>query len=289
MNKPVSLDAALRRVSRKAEQTFNKAVSYGDNINAPAFGPIWIAWTADGEEQILPPARNDRDYVTKIMPGALREYFREIGAVRYATIAEIWVGTSGPEVRPSKDPNRTEAIQIMIEDLSGERIIGMRKIVRPPGRKPYLEALEVRGGSEMIGRFCDLLLPDFSAMTGDQLIAALSTHKSQEAHSLTQEVWRRLLQGEPRLRYSLDLPDDDQDRGFFARIPGVPIGVTGRRDPGNGELCIGGIGPDLDAEKLAEAEDLYEMVSGEEAEALISLVVAKLQNNGGTEDERTIN
>ena len=161
----------------------------------------------------------------------------------------------------------------------------MRKIVRPKGRKPYLDKLEVRDGAEMLGRFCGLLLPDYAAMTGDQLIAALSVHKPHEALVLTQEIWRRLRQGEPALRYSRDLPEAEGDV-FIARVPGVPIAVVGCRDPGNGELCVGGVGPDLNAKQLAEAETCCEMVTGQEAARLISLITVKLHNGWLIETDR---
>ena len=75
----------------------------------------------------------------------------------------------------------------------------------------------------------------------------------------------------PRIRRSSELPDD-VGRVFVTNVPGAPIQVMGRRDPANGELCLGSVMQPDQSDIAAWTPDWVEIVTGPEAERLILAV-----------------
>lgn len=266
----VPMAAFMRKLSRQAEKTFAR---YG------GIDMSWVAITADGREALVgtPVTKDAKDDLAERM----RTFFKEHGVVRFGCVYEAWGAPGVDPQRPSEHPDRMEIIGIQIEDISGEMMMGMRRIMRPAGGKPYLAALELdEQGAPPVGRFSGLLLPDYATMPADGLIDAMRANKAlnpRARQALYAEISRRMGVGEPRVRGSFELPADE-GTVFVARDPAAPIEVMGRRAQ-SGELCIGAImvpRPHLD---LDAAPIPVELVTGPEAERLISLVLAKLAAN----------
>src|SRR5262249_52792524 len=127
MSTRIPLDALIRRVSRTAEQMFDKQ---GD------IDPIWLVETARGEQHTLivpiiadsPLASADKkDQIAAKM----HEYFAEHDIVRYARATECWT-LGEPALGSTEDqhalryaamgytfanhPDRREVVQIQAED-----------------------------------------------------------------------------------------------------------------------------------------------------------------------------
>lgn len=289
MAKPLpALDAVLRRVSRDAVKTYKKCATVGRDPHDLLIGLVWMAWDADNKEHCVQTPMGDADDRDKIVD-TMRKFFRERRIVRYAVLSEAWIG-SGGKMRPSENPDRREVVYIAVEDASGERIFGIHQIFRPKGRKAYLGKLEVTD-VDIGGRFCELLLPDYSVMSGDELIAAMWPKTMNEA--LSGELSKRLTQGEPPLRRTFDLDEKDEGTRFFAHTPGAPLAVIGQR-ASDGELYVEGFvaaaaAAALTATKGDAAECGIEIVGEQEAERLIGLVMAKLHNSTQTPERRTLN
>jgi hypothetical protein len=151
----VTLDAFLRRASRHAENIFNEDGELEFYI---------IAQLADGKVDIMvvpdatrgsPPdaAAAFRDSLAI----KLREMFRDRGVVKYAVIAEYWMGKMPPVGESiSTDPDRQEVVAILAADKD-RGIYATREIIRPERRRPYLGKLEMLANPS--GRFTDLLMP----------------------------------------------------------------------------------------------------------------------------------
>ena len=158
--KPITLEAMARRLSRLADDTFEKFGELPDML--------WLVDAADDEKlhmMILPPIEGEMD----VIAAAVRRYFAEHAVTRYARAAEVWYSEHpiehrteilrrGTVTRPSRDPQRKEAVAIFAEDKT-KQLGGVREIIRPPNGKPYLGKLELEDNSinAGLGRFANLL------------------------------------------------------------------------------------------------------------------------------------
>jgi hypothetical protein len=158
--KPITLEAMARRLSRLADDTFEKFGELPDML--------WLVDATDelGMHMMVLPTTERR---MELMPAGLRDYFAEHGVTRYARASEVWYSEhpiehrteilrQGLVTRPSRDPRRKEAVAIFAEDKTKE-LCGMREIIRPPNGKPYLGKLELVDNSinAGLGRFANLL------------------------------------------------------------------------------------------------------------------------------------
>jgi hypothetical protein len=151
-------------------------------------------------------------------------------------------------------PDRREVVQLEAAD-GYELIWALRDIIRPSHGKPYLGKMSAIERPEGIaGRFLDLLPRKGYAETGQR-----------EPPSL------------PRIRSSSELADD-VGRVFVTAVLDAPFQLTGRRDPANSELCVGGIvGVPKDAPwPPPDQPSWIEVVTGPEAERLILSVHFRL-------------
>lgn len=144
----IPLDALIRRVSRIAEQRFNRE---GE------IDPIWLVETVSGEQQIIVSpvmalsALATSDYKDKLA-AKMRETFADLDVVRYARAAECW--TVDAEMIEEQfaqhyaalgytlanHPSRREVVLFEAEDGT-EVLTAFRDIVRPAHGKPYLGKL----------------------------------------------------------------------------------------------------------------------------------------------------
>jgi len=259
MTKRIPLDALIRRVSRMAEQIFDKQ---GD------IDPIWLVETVSGEQHMIvspivapsPLASHDlKDRIAEKM----REYFAEHDIIRYARATEAWTLNHSKEMTPEQHalqyaamgytyvhhPDRREVVAFYAEDDT-EVLIALRDIIRPAHGKPYL------GELGLIERFDSIE----SRWTG------LLPSKGHE------QALRERPAPEPSryVRFSRDLPDD-VGTVFVTAVPNAPFQLTGRRDPANGELCVGAIvgGPKDAPWPPPDQPSWIEVVTGLEAERLI--------------------
>jgi len=263
MTKRIPLDALIRRVSRMAEQMFDRQ---GD------VDPIWLVETASGEQHaIITPViagspLEAADVKDKIA-AEMRKHFIEHDIVRYACAMEAWT-LAGPERKqvPTTEqaaleyaamgytlahhPDRREAVCIEAEDGT-EFLTAFRDIIRPAHGKPYLDKLGP------IERFDGIAMGRW---------AGLLPSKEHE-----QALRERPPAAEPRrVRFSRELPDD-VGSVFVTAVPNAPIQLTGRRDPANGELCVDSVlgGPTGAPWPPPDTPDWIEVVTGPEAERLI--------------------
>jgi hypothetical protein len=271
--KSVPIDAFVRRVSREVE----RIIGAGGEVNGYCF-----IQHANGHEKMLSIRFPSSAFEAGVLARTLRSLLRRIGIVRYAITVEIWHAPDATVQQQPKDhPNRTEAAIIMAEDDTGAQMTCHRYIHRPPGRAPHLGSLEMTGAQLPLPRFGwpeGLLLDDHSTASGDQLIASLmSKSEGRASEMITDEVFWRIGLGEPRVRFSKELAEDE-GAVFAASMPGAPLGIGGRRDPRNGELCVGSIIHGVDIASLLSAPKMgfVEHVTGPEAERLIGTVMEKL-------------
>jgi hypothetical protein len=234
----VPLDAFLRRASRIVEDEF------GEKGEIP---PSWFLVTASGQTHavVMPfPATGEDPFADNVKNKGvafMRDYFKKCDVVRYAHVAEAWMGTKPASVRASMDPNRIEIVSLIVEDRDGA-CCGRREIIRPASGKPYLGKLELADESPKLGysRFGNLLY-------------------------------------QPRPRSSDELPDDE-GTVFVTNVPDAPFQIIGRRGP-TGELFVGRIftprngGATMSSEELPSAPLKAEVVDGEEGRKLISDVM----------------
>ena len=257
----IPLDALIRRVSRIAEQRFNRE---GE------IDPIWLVETVSGEQQIIvspvmaPSALATSDYKDKLA-AKMRETFADLDVVRYARAAECW--TVDAEMIEEQfaqhyaalgytlanHPSRREVVLFEAEDGT-EVLTAFRDIVRPAHGKPYLGKLgAIERPRGLYGRWLGLLPSKGHA----------EALRERPQHNST------LL---PRIRNSNELPDD-VGRVFVTAVPDAPIQLVGRRDPETGEPCVvGALGPprkDIPAPSGDDLPSYIEVVTGPEAERLI--------------------
>jgi len=240
----VPLDAFLRRVSRMIEKRFDEMGEVD---------PSWALVTAGGKRHMVvmafPSTVEDPygDKAKKAGVAIMRDYFREHYVVRYAFVTEMWLGTKSSSVRPVLDPNRREAVLLLVEDRGGA-FTAWREIIRPANSKPYLGKLELLidgSPAPRYSRFGNLLY-------------------------------------QPRPRSSSELPDDE-GTVFITNVPDAPFQIIGRRGP-TGELFVGRLTKlredrtTLSPEELA-AGPRVEVIAGEEGQRLISDVVRWLPKN----------
>jgi hypothetical protein len=262
----IPLAALIRRVSRMAEQMFDKQ---GD------IDPIWLVENASGEQHmIVSPiyaespleAADKKDRIAAKM----REYFTEHGIVRYVRAVEGWTleGSSlgaaddTDEQRAlryaamgytfAKHPARREVVQIHGEDDT-EALWALRDIIRPANGKPYLGKLGPIERYEQVTSRWSGLLPS------KEHAAALRERPPEEPPK--------------RVRFVREL-GGHFGRTFATAVPNAPIQLVGSRDPKTGELCVGAIvGPpkDGDQRSIPDWSDVpeIEVVTGPEAELLI--------------------
>jgi len=260
MTQPVPLEALLRRLSRMAEQHFNRV---GD------IDPMWLVETASGEQRVIvspivaPSPLAAADYKDQLAD-KMRELFAENGVVRYARAMECWTIPGSGEMTCEQralqyaalgytfanHADRREIVDISAED-STQFLRAFRDIIRPAGGKPYLGKLSaIERQDQVEGRWLGLL-----PSTGHA--AALRERPSAQ---------------EPRrIRSSSELADD-VGTVFVTAVAGAPLQIYGRRDPANGELCVGGVAMpkgDHRLEMIAANLGGVELVTGPEAERLI--------------------
>jgi hypothetical protein len=263
MTKRAPLDALIRRVSRMAEQMFDR---HGD------IDPIWLVETASGEQHtivspIIAPsplaAAAEKDRIAAEM----RNYFAENDVVRYACAKEAWT-LADPERKQmptteqaaleyaamgytlANHPERREVVTIDAEDGT-KFLTALRDIIRPAHGKPYL------GKLGPIERFDGIVTSRWTGLLpSKEHAAALRERPSAE---------------EPRrVRFSSELVDD-VGRVFVTAVPNAPIQLTGRRDPATDELCVGAVvgGPKHAPWPPPDTPNWIEVVTGSEAELLI--------------------
>jgi hypothetical protein len=95
-------------------------------------------------------------------------------------------------------------------------------------------------------------------------------HKQEKPLGESEMNRRERRRAEAYVRFSSELPDD-VGRVFATAVPNAPFQLTGRRDPANGELCIGRVvRPPKDMPwPPSRVVRRIEVVTGPEAERLI--------------------
>jgi hypothetical protein len=263
----VPLEALLRRMSRLAEQHFDR---HGD------LDPIWLVETAAGEQQIfITPVYAGNALAAADVKDQIaeqgRKLFRDLNVVRYACAMECWFAPLGDDSMSDEQvglryaalgytfanhPQRREGVSIQAEDET-ELLMANREIVRPAHGRAYLGKLgAIERPTQMRGRLVGLL--------------------SSKAHAQAAKEASPASDLLPRIRSSSELPDD-VGRVFVTNVLGAPLQILGRRDPVTGELCFGSaIFPRPGAPKhdtfVADLPADVEVVTGPEAERLILAV-----------------
>jgi hypothetical protein len=103
--------------------------------------PRYIAVTAAGQVFIVPPPPCDRQTATNLV----RELFVEHDVVAYVYFDEAYIaeGKTKEEAFAGLDRQQHEAVVISAESEREGQRFALRKIVRPTGRKAYLEPLVI--------------------------------------------------------------------------------------------------------------------------------------------------
>jgi hypothetical protein len=147
-----TLDAFLRRASRAAEDMFN---------DVGEVEQFFLVEDANGHRgMIVAPSPSSAEHKDALRDKIV-EMFREMRVVRYACVAKVWVSKVSksvpfPVMRPSQDPERIEAVSILVDD--GVTNLGMlREIVRPTHGKPYLAKGDELDKGKSRGRWAGLL------------------------------------------------------------------------------------------------------------------------------------
>ena len=271
MTKRVPLDALLRRVSRIAEQRFNRDCE---------IDPIWLVESANGEQRVIvspitAPSGSAAAAYKDALGEKMREIFAEHDVARYARAMECWVAPLGGNTDEQvarryaalaysleNHPQRREIVLLEANDAS-EFLQAKRAIIRPPHGRAYLDKLgEIVRPPKVSGRFL-ALLPGEQGARRDAPPSPAMPRLLPDRQGASSAL--------PRLRSSSELPDD-AGRVFITNVPDAPLQVMGRRDPATGELCVsrwryrrpGDPDPDL-----SQAPAFIEIVTGSEAEWLI--------------------
>jgi hypothetical protein len=257
MTKNVSLEALLRRMSRIAEQHFNK---YGD------VDPMWLLETASGEQlTFVTPVIADNPLsahgVKDMLAMKMREEFAKHDVRRYAHAAEAWTSKSFMDRNMGEEeearryaalgytlenaPDREEIVTLEAAD-GRELLHAIRTIIRPAHGRAYLAKLgEIMRPEQVRGRFLDLLPRG------------------------------RMADGAMKIRPSSELPDD-AGTVFVTAVPDSKFQVLGRRDPATGELCVGSIAMPPAGQELPPPMPGVEIVTGPEAERLVAELVRRM-------------
>jgi hypothetical protein len=258
-----------------AEQIFDKQ---GD------IDPIWLVETASGEQHgIVTPvvapsplaAHKHKDAINEMM----RAKFAELDVVRYARAVEAWAAPNFVALDSTREqqglayaalgytlknhPDRREIIELEADDGT-EVLTALRDIIRPAHGKPYLGKLgAIERTTHIEGRWLGLL-----------------PTKGHDA-----ALRERPAASPPRrVRMSSELPDD-VGTVFVTAVPNAPLQILGRRDPMNGELCVGSVmvaPADLPWPPPEHPSDI-ELVTGPEAERLILAVHGHLTERADEE------
>src|SRR5262249_23989354 len=153
----------------------------------------------------------------------------EKNVVRYAMAMEAWAAPMPKDNGPvellyaalgytlANHPERREVINIDADDGT-EMLWALRDIIWSPHGKAYLGKLgPIERADRVEGRWLGLL--------------------PNAAHAMAQ---RERPPAEPprHVRFSHELPDD-VGTVFVTAVLGAPFQLLGRRDPANGELCVG--------------------------------------------------
>jgi hypothetical protein len=264
MTKRVPLEALLRRLSRMVEQVFNKR---GD------IDPVWLVEDASGKQQIIvspfiaPTPFAAADYKDRVA-AKMREHFTENDIVRYAFASECWTVKDQGKGKTEEQfglqyaalgytlqnhPDRQEVVLVEAAD-DIELLWAFRDIIRPAHGKPYLSKPgAIERPDYVTGRFMNLL----ASKDHDKALCERPPSPPR------------------RVRRSSELPDD-VGTVFVTSVPNAPLQILGRRDPANGELCLGSImytpkdkpWPPVECPLPPEIE----VVTGPEAEQLILAV-----------------
>jgi hypothetical protein len=278
MRPPVPLDAFLRRMSRIAEQQFNRV---GE------IDPIWLVESASGDQRVIvspitAPSGLAGTAYKDALGEKMREIFAEHDVARYARAMECWVAPLGGNTDEQvaqryaalgysleKHPQRREMVLLEADDGT-EFLQAKREIVRPPHGRAYLGNLgEIVRPPKVSGRFLALLPSEQGARRDAPPSPAMPRLLPDRGGSSS---------ALPRVRSSSELPED-AGRVFITNVPDAPLQVMGRRDPTTGELCVsrwryrrpGDPDPDL-----SKAPAFIEIVTGSEAEWLIFALQCRL-------------
>ncbi len=120
---------------------------------------MFVGQNAQGERlPIQAITYNDYDKDRAAM--MVRKAFLDFQAVRYAVISEAWLlvlkeGTPTPETRPSKHPDRIEAVMVQAADRTPIGVSAQMRIIRT-GNTAILSAPVINEGPSQ-GRFTNLL------------------------------------------------------------------------------------------------------------------------------------
>jgi hypothetical protein len=116
------------------KERVRRVFEHDGELGPPGFNCI----TDTGEVFSVPvPWRNDGE--RNQVYGALREAFRKRGVIRYATAAEVWIGSGRKDgVRSMLDPDRTEGIMLTVIERNGVRKQSLAIITRDDRGKPTL-------------------------------------------------------------------------------------------------------------------------------------------------------
>jgi hypothetical protein len=124
--KVVPLEALLRRMSRMAENMFDK-----DGFVTMT----WLVDTASDQGIIQTPMLSSGVEYKDDLADTIRKHFKEIGVCRYAMAMEVWCWNHEHTERQG------EAVQIIARD-SHQLLTALHDIIRPVHGKPYLEKLQ---------------------------------------------------------------------------------------------------------------------------------------------------
>jgi hypothetical protein len=233
MSKRIPLDALIRRVSRMAEQMFDKQ---GE------IDPIWLVESANGEQRVIvSPITAPSGLAGAAYKDALSEKMREIFAehdvARYARAMECWIAPLGGNTDEQvaqryaalgysleNHPQRREIVLLEADDAS-EFLQAKRAIIRPPHGRPYLDKLgEIVRPPKVSGRF----------------IALLPSEQGARRDAPPSPAMPRLLPDRggassalPRVRSSSERPDD-VGRVFITNVSRRPTAGDGAARSGDG-------------------------------------------------------
>jgi hypothetical protein len=110
--------------------------------------PTWYAIASAGElVELTPPHPNKNLAIVMV-----RAFFELHGVVRYVFVDEAWSLQSKSDSNDlavikkhgvAGHPDRVEVVLITGEDRDAGLLAAHRRIIRPPGRRPYLAPLEM--------------------------------------------------------------------------------------------------------------------------------------------------
>lgn len=162
-----------RATGKRQELSLRELVEFASETSVEVFArdgqhhPVWMIVFDDGEMHVMPtPFNNAREKRT--WASALRSAFKEFRVKRFVFICEMWAYSLPADTKEidlntvtpaSEHPDRQECILISGEDVNGEAMMVMRRIIREPGKPPRLaEPNEAdQGFSPLAGVFENML------------------------------------------------------------------------------------------------------------------------------------